>query len=98
MLEVHELLDRFELLYGDKNPILSDLRRAILDDDLSSIFRVANHVAGERSLIDNLRQAVMEKNIHAMFRVLNSFEPQLETASIGKVINDDSIIENFRRA
>ena len=37
-LETHELLDRFELLY-DNIEELKDLRRAVIDEDLSSIFR-----------------------------------------------------------
>ena len=42
-LEVHELLDRFELLYDNVSE-LKDLRRAILDKDLSSIFLSLIHI------------------------------------------------------
>ena len=63
-MHTHELLDRFELLYADEEPILADLRRAIIDDDLSSIFRVADAIAIKKENIDDLRKVVMEKNLH----------------------------------
>lgn len=62
-LEIHELLDRFEILYPDISEI-ADLRRAVVDQDLSSIFRLA----GEGS--EELRKAVMEDNMHSLFRVM----------------------------
>jgi hypothetical protein len=62
MLEIYELLDRFELLYPT-NSKLGDLRRAYIDQDLSSIFRLTN--ANE-----DLRKAVSEQNIHSIFRLL----------------------------
>ena len=63
-MHTHELLDRFELLYADEEPILADLRRAIIDDDLSSIFRVDDEVAIQHENINDFRKAVMEKNLH----------------------------------
>jgi len=89
-MHTHELLDRFELLYADKEPVLADLRRATLDDDLSSIFRVADAIAIQHENIDDFRKAVMEKNLHSVFRVFNIFD---QTAS-----EEDSHIENFRKA
>ena len=38
-MQTHELLDRFELLYPTKSS-LADLRRAYIDKDLSSLFRI----------------------------------------------------------
>ena len=38
-MQTHELLDRFELLYPD-NTALSDLRRAYIEKDVSSIVRI----------------------------------------------------------
>ena len=59
MLEIYELLDRFELLYPT-NSKLSDLRRSYIDRDLSSIFRLLpNTVNGD---IEDLRKAVTEHN------------------------------------
>ena len=68
-LEVHELLDRFELLY-DNIDELKDLRRAVIDEDLSSIFRLAGKLTQSAEIFDEFRKAVMENNLHAVFRVL----------------------------
>jgi hypothetical protein len=68
MLEIYELLDRFELLYPT-NSKLSDLRRSYIDRDLSSIFRLLpNTVNGD---IEDLRKAVTEHNLHSIFRLIN---------------------------
>ena len=67
-METFELLDRFELLYPT-NTKLADLRRAYIDQDLSSIFRLLpNHVTGD---IEELRKAVLEQNLHSIFRLCN---------------------------
>lgn len=63
-MQVFELLDRFELLYPD-NENLSDLRRAYIDKDLSSIFRLTN-------ADDELRKAVLEENLHSIFRLVET--------------------------
>ena len=77
----HEILDRFELLYGDQIPILSDLRRAIIDEDISSIFRVAEEISSSGVTFDELRKAVIEENLHAMFRTLKTFTNNNENES-----------------
>ena len=53
---------------------LKDLRRAIIDEDLSSIFRLAGKITGSQEIFDEFRKAVLEKNVHAIFRVLESIE------------------------
>ena len=63
-LELHEFLDRFEILYPD-NQNLSDLRRTVVDHDLSSIFRISEEN-------EELRKAVIEENLHSLFRVMES--------------------------
>lgn len=68
MLEIYELLDRFELLYPEKTE-LSDLRRSYIDKDVTSIFRLLNGpVSGD---IEDLRKAVCEKNLHSIFRLIS---------------------------
>ena len=68
MLKTFELLDRFELLYPTKSKI-ADLRRAYIDKDISSIFRLlSNDVRGD---IEDLRKAVIEQNIHSIFRLVD---------------------------
>ena len=65
-METHELLDRYELLYP-KNTYISDLRRAYIDKDISSIFRLLpDTVNGTK---DDLRKAVLENNLHSIFRL-----------------------------
>lgn len=65
MLETYELLDRFEILYPT-NTKLSDLRRAYIDKDLSSIFRLVNTENKE-----NLRKLVMEDNYWKLWPLLS---------------------------
>ena len=67
-MQTFELLDRFELLYPT-NSKLADLRRAYIDKDLSSIFRLLpNQVSGD---LEELRKAVLEQNLHSVFRLCN---------------------------
>jgi hypothetical protein len=65
MLEVYELLDRLELLYSDNRP-LSDLRRAYIDQDLSSIFRIVND-----NNKDDLRKLILENNTWKLWPLLD---------------------------
>jgi hypothetical protein len=67
MLEIYELLDRFELLYPD-NDKLKDLRRAYIDNDLSSIFRLVNDQNK-----DDLRKLILEDNIWKVWPVLDQY-------------------------
>jgi hypothetical protein len=65
-MKTFELLDRFELLYP-ANSKLADLRRAYIDQDLSSVFRLlSGKVNGD---IEELRKAVIEQNLHSIFRL-----------------------------
>jgi len=64
-LDIYQLLDRFELLYSD-NKNMSDLRRAYIDKDLNSIFRlIANGVEPE-----DLRKVILEDNYWALWKIL----------------------------
>jgi hypothetical protein len=67
MLETYELLDRFELLYPI-NSNLSDLRRAYIDQDLSSIFRLIDSVNKE-----DLRKLILEDNIWKLWPILRQY-------------------------
>lgn len=80
-LELHELLDRYELLYPD-NENLADLRRSVIDHDMSSIFRLlSGEVTGD---IEDLRKAVIEQNLHSIFRLV-------EYDDLRKLILEDNI-------
>lgn len=68
MLEIFEILDRYELLFPG-NEEIANLRRAYIDQDLSSIFKILpNTVTGE---LDDLRRAVLESNLHSIFRLID---------------------------
>ena len=60
-METYKILDRFELLYPSDTRF-ADLRRAYIDRDLTSIFKICN-------ADDELRKAIIEKNIHSIFRL-----------------------------
>ena len=60
--EIVDLLDRFEYMYDG----LSDVRRLYNDNDLSSVFKIADN--------EELRKAVVEKNLHSIFRLVNASE------------------------
>tara|TARA_B110000503_G_scaffold141020_1_gene233378 strand:- start:538 stop:1452 length:915 start_codon:yes stop_codon:yes gene_type:complete len=67
-MQTFELLDRFELLYP-ANSKLADLRRAYIDQDLSSVFRLLPSIVNGD--IEELRKAVIEQNLHSIFRLTN---------------------------
>ena len=64
-MEIYKILDRFELLYPNDER-LSDLRRAYIDKDLYTIFKIA-------SADEELRKAILEKNIHSIFRLAEGY-------------------------
>ena len=66
MMLPFELMDRFELLYP-LNSDLSDLRRAYIDQDLSSIFRLLN-------IDDDLRKSISDENLHSIFRIISQLQ------------------------
>jgi len=83
-MQTFELLDRFELLYPT-NSKLADLRRAYIDKDLSSIFRLLN-------ADEELRKAIMEKNLHSIFRIVDTFD----TEELRKAVIEDNLHSIFR--
>jgi len=96
-LETHELLDRFELLY-DSVDELKDLRRAVIDQDLSSVFRLIGTNTKSRKMFNELRKAVLEKNIHSIFRVVQELDNSESIDLIrNTVINKGDDIEVLRK-
>ncbi len=63
-METRELLDRFEILYPTNSEI-SDLRRAYIDKDLSSIFRIVSNENKE-----DLRKLILEDNTWKLWSML----------------------------
>ena len=87
MLQTFELLDRFELLYS-QNSKLGDLRRAYIDKDLSSIFRLVN-------ADEELRKAVIEQNLHSIFRLLPNIDKDL-IEELRKAVVEQNLHSIFR--
>ena len=86
-LELHEILDRYEILYPEASA-LADLRRAVIDRDLSSIFRLCDEN-------EELRKAVVDENLHSMFRILEPMDiPDLE--DIRKTVIEKNLHSLFR--
>ena len=98
-MQLKELLDRYEILFPDNNCI-SDLRRAVVDQDVSSVFRLCRN--------DELRKAVVNENIHSIFRLLPEQFDDLRRVvleknihSIFRLTEDMKVVgtvEDFRKA
>ena len=87
IMQTHELLDRYEILYPEISE-LSDLRRAVIDYDMSSIFRLCDEN-------EELRKAVVDENLHSMFRILEPMDiPGLE--DIRKSVIEKNLNSLFR--
>lgn len=105
-MEIYEILDRFELLNPDEE-YFSNLRRAYIDKDLSSIFKISDVNA-------NVRRAVEFKNLHSIFRCLDEilfyhdWLPELKKVAVNKNLHSlfrlleekefEFDIEDFRKA
>lgn len=102
MLTKGQLLDRMEILYPNDSRF-SDLRRAYIDRDASSIFRVLREHRGKD--VDDIRKLFMEQNLHVLFRVMegltafnfdNRDSDWLEESDFRKLIMDDNIWSLYR--
>jgi flagellar biosynthesis regulator FlbT len=67
-MQIYELLDRFELLYEDINPDISNLRRVVIDKDLPSLFRILENFE-DKELTENIRSAVCDLNPWAFYKI-----------------------------
>lgn len=86
-MEIYKILDRFELLYPN-NEYLADLRRAYIDQDLNSVFRLCDK--------EELRKAVAEKNIHSIFRLVDNTRAIGELEDLRKAVIDQNLHSLFR--
>lgn len=97
MLEIFEILDRFEILYPDVEEY-SLLRRSYTDRDMSSIFKLFDEK--DFPEIDDLRKAVLEKNIHSIFRCMDSSDFELRFPSqlddFRRAVNEHNLYSIFR--
>jgi hypothetical protein len=85
-MEIFEILDRFELLHNNEK--FSDLRRAYIDQDLPSIFKLCNK--------EELRKAVLEKNAHSIFRIVENKRCVGELEDLRKAMLENNLHSLFR--
>ena len=82
-METHKILDRFEMLYP-LNSKVADLRRACIDKDLHSVFRLINDDTKE-----DLRKIILEDNQWSLWKILDSYVDTRFVQSLKSfVVND----------
>ena len=102
-----DLLDRFEILYGDKVTNLRrfyndghmlDILRIIGNEDLRKFVEERNYHSLFRYLehkgiedIEDIRKMYIEKNVHSLFRLLGEDHEELR-----KVVTEDNVHSLFR--
>ena len=87
-MEIYKILDRFELMFP-RDERLANLRRAYIDKDLYTIFKIAN-------ADEELRKAVLEKNIHSIFRLADGAEIKGTLDDLKKAVIDQNLYSIFR--
>jgi len=87
-METYKILDRFELMYPT-NENFSDLRRAYIDRDMYSIFKISN-------ADEELRKAVLEKNIHSIFRLAEGTKIVGTVDDLKKAMLEQNLYSLFR--
>ena len=87
-MEIYKILDRFELMFPNDDR-LADLRRAYIDRDMYSIFKLTN-------VDDELRKAVLEKNIHSIFRLAEGSGIRGTVDDLKKAVTDQNLYSIFR--
>lgn len=90
-LPLHELLDRFEILYPDVTE-LNDLRRAVVDRDLSSIFRLCE----QNEANEELRKAIIEENLHSIFRIMELYPVSGHADDLRRAMLEKNLYSLFR--
>lgn len=109
-MQMHEVLDRFEILYP-QYPYYQDLRRAYVDKDISSIFRIiepkedfkrAVLVEDLRSILrlyptadKDLFKAIADENFNSIFRLLESTELRGPKEDFRKAMLEHNITSLF---
>jgi hypothetical protein len=90
-LELHEILDRYELLYPEVTA-LADLRRAVIDKDLNSIFRLSTFSDQN----EELRKAVVEDNLHSIFRLSEEWDVTGHSDDLRRAVIENNLYSLFR--
>ncbi len=90
-LELHEILDRYEILYPEVTG-LADLRRAVIDKDLNSIFRLSV----DNNQNEELRKAVVEDNLHSIFRIASEWDVSGHSDDLRRAVIENNLYSLFR--
>ena len=88
MIPSHVLLDRLEILYPNISRI-ADLRRAVVDQDLSSIFRLCDEN-------EELRKAVIDENLYSIFRLMEEQSIQGHSDDLRRAVIEKNLYSLFR--
>ena len=86
-MEIYKILDRFELMYPNDSR-MSDLRRAYIDQDLASIFRLCDQ--------EELRKAILDQNIHSIFRCIDNVRALGDIEDFRKAVLEQNLHSLFR--
>jgi hypothetical protein len=79
-MKPYQIVDRLSLLYGQKQPLLSDIERVVNTEELSSIFTLSSYLLGKehRGTVNALMNLVYEReddeNVFVLFKVLNEIK------------------------
>ena len=87
-MEIYKILDRFELMYPHIEK-LQFLRRAYIDNDIHSIFKLAD-------ADEELRKAILEKNVHSVFRLAEDATVLGSVEDLRKAVIDQNLYSLFR--
>ena len=86
-MKIQSLLDRYEILFPD-NPKIADLRRSVVDHDITSVFRLCRN--------DELRKAVVNGNLHSILRLVENATISGSVEDLRKVTLNNDVKALFR--
>lgn len=86
-MEIYKLLDRFEILNGF-DEYYANLRRAYIDQDLSSILYFTDN--------EELRKSILTKNLHSIFRVIDNKRCIGDIDDLRKALLENNLHSLFR--
>ena len=76
---------------------VDDLRKAVIDQNLHSIFRIFQNANIENMEVDDLRKAVLDQNLHSIFRIFqNANIENMEVDDLRKAVLDQNLRSLFR--
>tara|TARA_Y100001972_G_C7640881_1_gene321955 strand:+ start:170 stop:1363 length:1194 start_codon:yes stop_codon:yes gene_type:complete len=91
IIPLHVLLDRLEILYPNISRI-ADLRRAVVDQDLSSIFRLCD----QNNKNKELRKAIIDENLHSIFRLMEEYNVLGHSDDLRRAVLEKNLYSLFR--